>query len=64
MSQMAALSITTPWSEAWLQALASFSHPGRLRRGQQFADRRRVRRLEVKVGEIKADVKETTAGIM
>ena len=55
---MAALSITTPWSEAWLQALASFSHPGRLRRGQQFADRRRVRRLEVKVGEIKADVKE------
>ena len=45
-----------PWSEAWLQALASFSHPGRMRRGQQFADRRRVRRLEVKVGEITADV--------
>lgn len=58
MSEMATLSISTPWSEAWLQALASFSHPGRMRRGQQFADRRRVRRLEVKVGEITADVKE------
>ncbi len=49
---------STRWSEAWLQALASFSHPGRLRRGQQFADKRKVRRLEVKVGEITADVKE------
>lgn len=55
---MATLSVSAPWSEAWLQALASFSHPGRMRRGQQFADRRRVRRLEVKVGEIAADVKE------
>ena len=67
--RMATHSISVPWSEAWLQALASFSHPGRMRRGQQFADRRRVRRLEVKVGEITADVagpglKENGRGVL
>ncbi len=58
-----ATSLSTPatsssWSHAWLEALAAFSHPGRLRRGQQFADRRRIRRLEIRPGEINADVRD------
>jgi uncharacterized Zn finger protein len=46
------------WSIAWLDALAGFSHPGRMRRGREFADRRSVRNLEIRPGEITANVRE------
>lgn len=49
---------TTSWSTAWLDALASFSHPGRMRRGQQFADRRSIRNVEIKPGQVTANVKD------
>lgn len=46
------------WSIAWLDALAGFSHPGRMRRGREFAGRRSVRNLEIQPGEITANVRE------
>lgn len=58
MTPSVAVAPTTSWSRAWLEALAAFSHPGRLRRGQQFADRRHIRRLEIRPGEIGADVRD------
>lgn len=52
---------TTPvasWADAWLDALTSFSHPGRMRRGRQFATLSRIRRLDIKPGQVRAKVKD------
>ncbi|MCO6453114.1 MAG: SWIM zinc finger family protein [Caldilineales bacterium] len=46
------------WSDAWLEALAQFSHPGRMRRGQRFAEHGRIQKFEVQPGLISAVVKE------
>ena len=48
----------TNWADAWIEALESFSHPGRMRRGRRFAARNKVRRLEIVPGEVNAKVKE------
>lgn len=44
------------WADAWIDALSKFSHPGRMRRGLRFADRRHVRKFEVLLGQVHADV--------
>lgn len=54
----AAPSATASWAEAWLAALSAFSHPGRMRRGEHFARRKRIRHFEVKPGLISARVPE------
>ncbi|NOX63139.1 MAG: hypothetical protein GXP42_14530 [Chloroflexi bacterium] len=46
------------WSRAWLDALMQFSQPGRMRRGQRFARRGKVKRFEIRPGEILAEVRE------
>ena len=46
------------WSRAWLDALMQFSQPGRMRRGQRFARQGKVKRFEIRPGEITAEVKE------
>lgn len=46
------------WADAWLDAVAAFSHPGRMRRGQRFAGHGKIRKFEVKPGSISASVKE------
>jgi len=48
----------TSWSEAWLDALLAFSHPGRMRRGRKFAREGLIKKLDVKPGEIEAQVKD------
>ena len=48
----------TSWSEAWLDALLAFSHPGRMRRGKRFAREGLIKKLDVKPGEIDAQVKD------
>ncbi len=48
----------TSWSDAWLDALLAFSHPGRMRRGRRFATEKAIKNLEIKPGEIRAQVKE------
>ena len=48
----------TSWSDAWLDALLSFSHPGRMRRGRYLAKEKRIKNLDIKPGEIEADVKD------
>lgn len=46
------------WSDAWLDALLAFSHPGRMRRGRRYANDKAIKDLEIKPGEIKAKVKD------
>ena len=46
------------WSDAWLDALLSFSHPGRMRRGRHFAKEKRIKNLDIKPGEVYAEVKD------
>ncbi len=48
----------TSWSEAWLDALLAFSHPGRMRRGKRFARAGLIKNLDVRPGEIDAQVKD------
>lgn len=57
-SDPAAPSAAASWAEAWLAALAAFSHPGRMRRGESFARRGRIRHFEVKPGLISARMSE------
>ncbi|MCP4165986.1 MAG: hypothetical protein GY759_08860 [Chloroflexi bacterium] len=54
------LSPVATWADAWLDAIASFSHPGRMRRGRRFAERGSIRKLDVRPGEISAKVKDGT----
>lgn len=49
---------TAGWADAWIEALESFSHPGRMRRGRRFAARNKIRRLEIEPGEVNAKVKD------
>jgi len=49
---------TISWSDAWLEALEKFSHPGRMRRGRRFAARNKIRRLQIEPGEVNAKVKD------
>ncbi|NOZ72133.1 MAG: hypothetical protein GXP38_09500 [Chloroflexi bacterium] len=59
--------VTTPkniiasWADAWIDALAQFSHPGRMRRGRQFANRKHIAQFVVRPGEVLAQVKEGNA---
>lgn len=46
------------WAEAWIEALAAFSHPGRMRRGRQFADKKHISQFIVRPGEVRAKVKD------
>lgn len=46
------------WADAWIEALESFSHPGRMRRGRRFAARNKIRHLEIAPGEVRAKVKD------
>ncbi|HHB90863.1 MAG TPA: hypothetical protein ENK60_06100 [Anaerolineae bacterium] len=46
------------WSDAWLDALLAFSHPGRMRRGRRFANEKAIKDLEILPGEIRAQVKD------
>ena len=46
------------WSDAWLDALLAFSHPGRMRRGRRYANEKAIKDLEIKPGEIHAQVKD------
>lgn len=46
------------WADAWMDALAQFSHPGRMRRGRQFADKKHISKFMVRPGQIQAQVKE------
>ncbi|RME83935.1 MAG: hypothetical protein D6775_06835, partial [Caldilineae bacterium] len=55
---MSAVTTVSSWSQAWLDALAKFSHPGRLRRGRRFAEYGRIEQFDVKPGEINARVKD------
>jgi len=48
----------TSWSDAWLDALLAFSHPGRMRRGRKFANEKLIKDLDIKPGEIDAKVKD------
>ena len=48
----------TSWSDAWLDALLAFSHPGRMRRGRRFAREGLIKNLDIKPGEIDAKVKD------
>ncbi len=48
----------TSWSEAWLDALLAFSHPGRMRRGRRFAQEGLIKNVDVKPGKIDARVKD------
>ncbi len=48
----------TTWSDAWLDALLAFSHPGRMRRGRRFANEKAIKNLEILPGQIRADVKD------
>lgn len=48
----------TSWSDAWLDALMAFSHPGRMRRGRRFAQKGLIKKLNVQPGEIDAEVKD------
>jgi uncharacterized Zn finger protein len=48
----------TSWSDAWLDAFHAFSHPGRMRRGRHFAKGKLIKNLDIKPGEISADVKD------
>ncbi len=48
----------TSWSDAWLDALLSFSHPGRMRRGRRFAEEGLIKKLDIKPGKIDAKVKD------
>jgi len=48
----------TSWSEAWLDALLAFSHPGRMRRGKRFAQEKLIKKLDIKPGEVSAQVKD------
>jgi len=50
---------TTSWSDAWIEALEKFSHPGRMRRGRRFVSRNKVRRLQIEPGEVNAKVKDS-----
>ncbi len=54
MTQETAIS----WSDAWLEAIESLSHPGRMRRGRRFAARDKIRRLQIEPGEVNAIVKD------
>ncbi len=49
----------TSWADAWLDALVSFSHPGRMRRGRRFAQNGFIKKLDVKPGRITAKVKDS-----
>lgn len=53
--------VIASWAEAWIDALAQFSHPGRMRRGRQFADRKHIPQFVVRPGEVLAKVKEGDA---
>jgi uncharacterized Zn finger protein len=46
------------WSDAWLDALLAFSHPGRMRRGRKFANDKLIKNLDIQPGEIEAKVKD------
>ena len=46
------------WSDAWLDALMAFSHPGRMRRGRHFAQKNLIKNLDIRSGEIDANVKD------
>ncbi len=48
----------TTWSDAWLEALLAFSHPGRMRRGRRFARENLIKNLDIKPGKIDASVKD------
>ena len=48
----------TSWSDAWLDALLAFSHPGRMRRGRRFAREGLIKKLDIRPGKIKAEVKD------
>ncbi|HID35210.1 MAG TPA: hypothetical protein EYP25_11725 [Anaerolineae bacterium] len=50
--------MTTSWSDAWLDSLLAFSHPGRMRRGRRFANAKAIKDLEIMPGEIRAKVKD------
>jgi uncharacterized Zn finger protein len=46
------------WSDAWLDALLAFSHPGRMRRGRRYANDKAIKNLEILPGRIHADVRD------
>ena len=46
------------WSDAWIEAIESFSHPGRMRRGRRFVARNKIRRMQIEPGEVNAKVKD------
>jgi len=48
----------TSWSQAWLDALLAFSHPGRMRRGRHFAQDGKIKHEVIKPGEVHAQVKD------